>query len=88
MANKKISELNSVTTPLAGTEEIAVVQSGETKKGIINRKYGHEISFSSNDVVLLNNQDNLVGSRIFGPITRELRNKKYEKIVSSSDRIL
>lgn len=36
MANKKISELNSVTTPLAGTEEIAVVQSGETKKGIIN----------------------------------------------------
>lgn len=32
MANKKISELTSVTLPLAGTEEIAIVQSGETKK--------------------------------------------------------
>jgi len=32
MANKKISELTSVTLPLAGTEELAIVQSGETKK--------------------------------------------------------
>ena len=32
MANKKISELTSATTPLAGTEELAIVQGGETKK--------------------------------------------------------
>ena len=32
MANKKISELNSVSLPLVGTEEIPIVQSGETKK--------------------------------------------------------
>ena len=32
MANKKITELTSATTPLAGTEEIAIVQGGETKK--------------------------------------------------------
>lgn len=36
MADKKISELNSITTPLDGTEEIPIVQSGETKKGTIN----------------------------------------------------
>lgn len=36
MANKKISELNSATTPLAGTEEIPIVQGGETKKVAIS----------------------------------------------------
>ena len=59
-----------------------------TKKGISNRQYGHQLSFNSNQVILLNNQGNLVGSRIFGPITRELRAKQYKKVLSHSDRIL
>jgi large subunit ribosomal protein L14 len=46
-----------------------------TKKGICNRKYGHTLSFETNDVVLIDNQNKIVGSRIFGPITRELRAK-------------
>ena len=40
MANKKISELTSVTLPLAGTEEIAIVQSGETKKVAVSELGG------------------------------------------------
>jgi large subunit ribosomal protein L14 len=59
-----------------------------TKKGISNRNYGHQLSFNSNNVILLNNQGNLVGSRIFGPITRELRAKNYKTVLSYADRIL
>lgn len=58
-----------------------------TKHGIRNRSYGHHLGFDSNDVVLLNSQDNLVGSRIFGPIPRELREKNYGKILSYADRL-
>lgn len=59
-----------------------------TKKGISNRKYGHKVTFNSNQVILLNNQDKLIGSRIFGPVTRELRATKYKDVLSYSDRIL
>ena len=59
-----------------------------TKQGILNRKYGHKLFFEENSVILINNQGNLVGSRIFGPITRELRVKNFRNILSYSDRIL
>lgn len=65
-----------------------------TKKGIFagTRKYSPQsvrgITFDSNDVVLINTQGNLVGSRIFGPITRELRAKDWRSILSYSDRVL
>ena len=48
-----------------------------TKKGISNRIYGHSLLFPSNDVVLIDNQGNSIGSRIFGPITRELKVKNH-----------
>ncbi|WDI79126.1 50S ribosomal protein L14 [Candidatus Purcelliella pentastirinorum] len=52
-----------------------------TKKGI--RRYdGSLIRFDSNACVVLNNSDQLIGTRIFGPVTRELRNDKFMKIVS------
>ena len=44
MANKKISQLNSATLPLAGTEEIAIVQSGETKKITANNLKSDKLS--------------------------------------------
>jgi large subunit ribosomal protein L14 len=58
-----------------------------TKKGILNRPYGHKLIFDNNAVVLINNKDELVGSRIFGPVTRELRVKNYRNILSYADRI-
>jgi large subunit ribosomal protein L14 len=59
-----------------------------TKKGISNRKNGHSLSFESNDVVLINSQDNLIGSRIFGPITRELRALNFRKVMSQSKKLV
>jgi large subunit ribosomal protein L14 len=46
------------------------------------------ISFQTNEVVLMNNQGQLLGSRLFGPITRELRSKGYKKVISQSKRML
>ncbi len=58
-----------------------------TKKGV-RRTDGSLIRFDSNAVVLLNAQDQPVGTRIFGPVTRELRNEKFMRIVSLAAEVL
>ena len=58
-----------------------------TCKGV-RRPDGSLIRFDSNAVVLLNNQDQPVGTRIFGPVTRELRSTNYMKIVSLALEVL
>lgn len=58
-----------------------------TKKGI-RRSDGSLIKFDNNAVVLLNSQGQLLGSRIFGPVTRELRNEKYMKIISLASEVV
>jgi large subunit ribosomal protein L14 len=57
-----------------------------TKKGV-RRPDGSLIRFDSNAVVLLNSQLQPIGTRIFGPITRELR-KNYMKIISLAPEVL
>jgi large subunit ribosomal protein L14 len=54
----------------------------------IRRKDGSRIRFDTNAVVLLNNQLQPVGTRIFGPVTRELRNEQFMKIVSLAPEVL
>lgn len=58
-----------------------------TKKGV-RRADGSLIRFDSNAVVLLNNQLQPVGTRIFGPVTRELRSDKFMKIISLAPEVL
>lgn len=58
-----------------------------TKKGV-RRPDGSLIRFDDNAAVLLNNQDAPVGTRIFGPVTRELRGEKFMKIVSLAPEVL
>ncbi len=58
-----------------------------TKKGI-RRNDGTEIRFDTNAAVLINNQGEPLGTRIFGPVTRELRNKQYMKIISLAPEVL
>lgn len=58
-----------------------------TKKGV-TRKDGSSIKFDTNAVVLLDNKLQPIGTRIFGPITRELRSEKYIKIVSLALEVL
>ena len=52
------------------------------------RPDGTYIRFDDNAAVLLDNQGNPVGTRVFGPVGRELREKKYLKIVSLAPEVL
>ena len=58
-----------------------------TKSGV-RRSDGSTIKFDKNAVVLLNKQGELVGTRVFGPVTRELRAKKFLKIVSLAEEVI
>jgi len=58
-----------------------------TKSGI-RRQDGSLIRFDGNAAVLLNPQEAPVGTRIFGPVTRELRNEKFMKIISLAPELL
>jgi large subunit ribosomal protein L14 len=68
-----------------GTVSKAVVV--RTKKEI-RRGDGSYIRFDDNAVVLLNNAGELIGTRIFGPVARELREKQFMKIVSLAPEVL
>jgi large subunit ribosomal protein L14 len=76
------------------------IPSGNIKKGTvakavvvrtskeIRRPDGSYIRFDDNAVVLLNNAGEMIGTRIFGPVSRELREKQYMKIVSLAPEVL
>ncbi len=54
----------------------------------IRRADGSYIRFDDNAVVLLNTTGEMIGTRIFGPVSRELREKQYMKIVSLAPEVL
>ena len=54
----------------------------------IRRPDGTSIRFDKNAAVLLSNTDEPIGTRIFGPVTRELRARRYMKIVSLAPEVL
>jgi large subunit ribosomal protein L14 len=54
----------------------------------IRRADGSTIRFDGNAAVLLNNQLQPIGTRIFGPVTRELRGEKFMKIISLAPEVL
>ncbi len=58
-----------------------------TRKGV-RRPDGSVIRFDTNAAVLLNAQLQPIGTRIFGPVTRELRTEKFMKIVSLAPEVL
>jgi len=58
-----------------------------TKKGI-RRLDGSAIRFDENSVVLLNAQLQPIGTRVFGPVTRELRGENFMKIISLAPEVL
>ncbi|MDX3949093.1 50S ribosomal protein L14 [Pseudomonas aeruginosa] len=58
-----------------------------TKHGV-RRTDGSIIRFDGNAAVLLNNKQEPIGTRIFGPVTRELRTEKFMKIVSLAPEVL
>lgn len=66
-----------------------IVKKGDVVKAVIvrtkapiRRKDGTYIRFSENAAVIINNQKEPRGTRIFGPVARELRDKQFSKIIS------
>lgn len=58
-----------------------------TKK-TINRNDGRSIRFEENAVIIIHTDKNPKGTRVFGPIAREIRDKKFMKIVSLADEVI
>ena len=58
-----------------------------TAKGV-RRRDGSKVRFDNNAAVLLNANGQPIGTRIFGPVTRELRTEKFMKIVSLAPEVL
>lgn len=73
----------------------AKVKKGDVKKAVIvrtkketRRSDGSTIKFDENSAVLVTEQGEPVGTRIFGPVARELRAKKFVKIISLAPEVL
>jgi len=71
------------------------VKKGEVAKAVvvrtrsnIRRKDGSVIRFDTNAAVLVNNNNEPIGTRIFGPVPRELRAKNHMKIISLAPEVL
>jgi large subunit ribosomal protein L14 len=58
-----------------------------TKKEV-GRPDGSYIRFDDNAAVIINNQNEPIGTRIFGPVARELRDKKFMKIISLAPEVI
>ena len=73
----------------------AAVKKGDVVKAVIvrtkkevNRKDGSSIRFDTNAAVILNAQNEPRGTRVFGPVARELREKKFMRTVSLAPEVL
>ena len=71
------------------------VKKGDVQRAVIvrtareiRRADGSSIRFDHNAAVLINKQGEPIGTRIFGPVTRELRGKKFMKIISLAPEVL
>lgn len=71
------------------------VKKGEVARAVVvrtakevRRPDGSYIRFDRNAAVLLNPQNNPIGTRIFGPVARELREKQYTKIISLAPEVI
>ncbi len=81
----------SIKRALAGSD----VKAGDKSKAVVvrttkatRRSDGSYVKFDSNAVVLIQDDGNPKGTRIFGPVARELRDKNYMKIVSLASEVV
>ncbi|MCK4518934.1 MAG: 50S ribosomal protein L14 [Candidatus Omnitrophica bacterium] len=95
-AAKKYAEIGDIVT--VNIKEVmpeSEVKKGEVAKAVvvrthspIRRKDGSYLKFDNNAVVLIDGQKNPRGTRIFGPVARELREKNFMKIVSLAPEVI
>ena len=93
---KKIAHVGDIIT--ANIKEAipeGTVKKGEVVKAVIvrtkspiDRRDGSSVKFSSNAMVIIDNQKNPRGTRIFGPVARELRDREFTKILSLAPEVV
>ena len=78
-----------------GASPAGTVKKGQVVKAVVvrtrkeyRRKDGSYIRFDDNAAVLINDQKEPIGTRVFGPVSRELREKNFLKIVSLAPEVL
>ena len=94
--NKRIANIGDIIT--ANIKEAipeGTVKKGEVVRAVIvrtrspiRRKDGSMVRFSSNAMVIIDNQKNPRGTRIFGPVARELRDRDFAKIISLAPEVV
>jgi large subunit ribosomal protein L14 len=95
-ANKRYASLGD--TVIVAVKEAApdgTVKKGEVARAVVvrtvkevRRKDGSYIRFDDNAAVLISNEGEPIGTRVFGPVARELREKKFMKIISLAPEVL
>jgi large subunit ribosomal protein L14 len=84
-----------ITAAVKSAQPNGQVKKGEVVKAVVvrvakeyRRADGSNIRFDDNAAVIINNQNNPRGTRIFGPVARELRERNFMKIVSLAPEVL
>ncbi len=84
-----------ITASVKEASPDGTVKKGEVVKAVVvrtrkesRRRDGSYIRFDENAAVLINNQKEPIGTRVFGPVARELREKRFVKIVSLAPEVL
>ncbi|MFH0877844.1 MAG: 50S ribosomal protein L14 [Candidatus Omnitrophota bacterium] len=84
-----------ITVNIKASSPDATVKKGEVAKAVVvrmrkllRRPDGTYVRFDSNAVVMIDNQLNPRGTRVFGPVARELRDKNFMKIVSLAPEVI
>ena len=93
---KRTAEIGDIIT--ASVKEAipnGIVKEGEVVKAVVvrtrnplKRPDGSSVRFNSNAIVIIDNQQNPRGTRIFGPVARELRDLNFAKIVSLAPEVV
>jgi len=95
-SHRKVSSLGDIVmcavkeaTPNGKVKKSDVVKGVIVRvKHAVLRKDGSTISFDDNAIVLIDNDGAPIGTRVFGPVARELRDKGYMKIISLATEVL
>ena len=84
-----------ITASVKEASPDGTVKKGDVVKAVVvrtrkesRRRDGSYIRFDENAAVLINNQKEPIGTRVFGPVARELREKQFVKIVSLAPEVL
>lgn len=95
-SNKRFAHIgDTITASVKEVTSDAVVKKGEVVRAVvvrtrfpIKRCDGSWIRFDSNAVVLVDKQSNPLGTRVVGPVARELRHRNFMKIISLAPEVL